>query len=48
METNRAASTQTTLRMYGEFSEAFTGTGCFESTFSLEDKDDTKPYQVQL
>ena len=33
-------------QIYNEFSNMFTGIGCFKSTISLKVKEDAKPYLV--
>ena len=42
------ASAGTMLRMHHEFSDVFNGIECFKGTFSLQIKDDAKPYQALL
>ena len=34
--------------MHDEYKDIFTGNGCFKGTFSLQVKDDAKPYQLPL
>ena len=41
----RAAMTQ---RIHETYGEVFNSIGCFEGTFSLQPKPDSKPYQVPL
>ena len=48
MEAYRGVSVETTLKIHDEYSDVFTGIGCFKGTFSLQVKDDVKAYQVQL
>ena len=33
-------------KLHNEFSDVFSGIGCFEGTFSLQVKDDSWPYQA--
>ena len=40
------AGAETALKIHVEFSDVFTGIGCFKGTFSLQVKDDMKPYQM--
>ena len=35
-----------TQKIHNTFSNVFNGTGCFEGTFSLQLKPDSKPYQA--
>ena len=42
------ASVKTTLTMYNEGRNVFTGIGCFKGTFLLQVTDDVKPYQVPI
>ena len=37
---------KTTSNIHDEYNDLFTGTGCFKGTFSLQVKDDAKPYQA--
>ena len=46
METDRAASTKTTIKIHIEFNNVFMGIGCLKDTFSL--KEDAKPYHIPL
>ena len=41
-------STELTQQMHKEFNNVFNGIGCFEGTFSLQLKPDSRPYQVPL
>ena len=43
---NKRASANMTKQIQKEFKDVFTGIGCFEGTFSLQVKPDSKPYQV--
>ena len=45
-EANRVASAETTLNMHDNFSDIFPWIGCFKGTFTIQVKDDVKPYQV--
>ena len=45
IEIDRATSTKTKIKIYNEFSNMFTGIGCFKGNFSLSLKD-AMPYQV--
>ena len=45
-KSSRAASAETTRRMYSEFSDVLRGIGCFRRTFFLKVKDDAKPDQA--
>ena len=47
-EVDSEASAKITLKMHEEFVTVFTGIGCFEGMFSLQIKDDAKPYQMPL
>ena len=38
--------TETTRKIYNEYCSVFTGIGCFKGTFSLQFKENMKPYQV--
>ena len=42
----RVGSAETTLKIYDEFNDVLTGTGSFKGTFSLQVKDNVRPYQV--
>ena len=46
MEADRAASAETTQTIHNEYSDVSTGIFCFKGIFSLQVKDDVKPYQV--
>ena len=46
METNRAASVETTLKKHDESSDAFIGIGCFKCTSSSQVKDYAKLHQA--
>ena len=46
MEVYRVASVATTLRMHDEFRNICNGSRNFKGTFSLQDENDAKPYQV--
>ena len=39
-------SAETTQQIHKEFDDVFNGNGCFEGTFSLQIRIDSKPYQV--
>ena len=39
-------STEITKQLQKEFEDVFTGIGCFDGTFSLQVKPDSKPYQA--
>ena len=43
-ETSRMVSEEITHKVHDEYTVVFTG--CFEDTFSLQVKDDAKPYKV--
>ena len=43
---NKKRSTETTEQLHKEFEDVFNGIGCFNGTFSLQIKLDSKPYQV--
>ena len=45
-ESNKKRSTETTQQLHKEFEDVFNGIGCFNSTFSLQLKLESKPYQV--
>ena len=45
-ENDRRASANITKQMHMGFEEAFMGIGCFEGTFSLQEKWNSKPYQA--
>ena len=46
IEADRVASTKTTQMMHNDDSDVFKGIGCFKGMFSLQIKDDVKPYQA--
>ena len=46
MEANKWASAGTTQTIHNEYSNVFTGIGCFKGTFSLQVKEDKTPCQV--
>ena len=46
MEIDKRKSAELTQKIYNVFDNIFTGIGCFEGTFSLQLKPDSKPYQV--
>ena len=46
MKVDRLASAETTQKIHIEYSDMFTVIGCFKGTFSLQVKDDAKPYQT--
>ena len=45
-ESDNKANTEITKQLQKEFQAVFTGIGCFDGTFSLQVKLDSKPYQV--
>ena len=45
-EANRRASAWITKQLQNEFKGIFTGIGCFESIFSLQERPDSTTYQV--
>ena len=45
-ENNKRASASITKQIQKEFEEVFTGISCFDGTFSLQVKPDSKPYQA--
>ena len=45
-ESDRKRSTETTQQIHKDFEDLFNHIGCFDSTFSLQLKLDSKPYQV--
>ena len=45
-ENDKRVSTNITKQIQKELEEVFKGIGCFEGTFSLQVKLDSKPYQV--
>ena len=46
MEANKVASAQTTKIIHNDYSDVFTGIGCLKGTFSLQNRNDAKPYEV--
>ena len=48
IEVNKRKSTELTQKIHNVFDNVFNGTGCFEGTFSLQLKPNSKPYQVPL
>ena len=46
MKADRRTSAQTTCGMHSEYSSELARIGCFKGTFSLQIKDDMKPYQA--
>ena len=42
-QTDWATSAKTKIKIQNEFSDIFTGTGCFKGTFSLKVKNNAKP-----
>ena len=48
MEIYKRKSIELTQRIHNVFDSVFRGIGCFEGTFSLQLKPDSKPYQVPL
>ena len=46
METDSATSANTTTKIFNEFSDMFTGIGCFNWHLLIQIKNDAKPYQV--
>ena len=45
-EANRVASAKTTQITHNDYSDVFTGIGCFKASFLLQIKDDVKQYQI--
>ena len=43
---NKKDSAVMTKKVYNDFHDVFNGIGCFEGTFSLQVKPDSKPYQA--
>ena len=46
MKADRVASAKTEQILCNDYSDVFTGNGYFKGTFSLQVKDNAKPYQV--
>ena len=47
-DANKSRSKAMTQRIHEEYGKVFNGIGCFESTFSLQLKPDSTPYQAPL
>ena len=47
-ESNKKKSSESKQQIHKDFDDVFNGTGCFEGTFSLQLKPDSKPYQAPL
>ena len=45
-ESDKKKSAESTWQIHKDFDKVFSGTGCFEGTFSLQPKPDSKPYQA--
>ena len=45
-DNDKRASAEITLQLQRDFKDIFTGIGCFDGTFSLQVKTDSKPYQA--
>ena len=45
-DSDKKASTEIRKQLHKEFEDVFTGIGCFDGTFSLQVKQDSKPYQA--
>ena len=45
-DTDKRYSSEMTQKIHNKFGNIFNGIGCFESTFSLQLKPDSKPYQA--
>ena len=45
---NRKRSTEITQQLHKDFEDVFNGIGCFDGTFSLQLKSDSRPYQAPL
>ena len=45
-ESDKKASTDIAKQLQKEFEDVFTGIGCFDRTFSLQVKSDSKQYQA--
>ena len=48
MEVDKRKSIELTQKIHNMFDNVFNGIGCFEGTFSLQLKPDSKPYQAPL
>ena len=49
MQTNREVSAEKLLsKIPDEYSDVLKGNQCFKGTFSIQVKDDAKPYQMSL
>ena len=46
MQANKVVNGETTQKIYNEYRNVLTGIECFKGNFSLQVRDDTKPYQV--
>ena len=47
-KSNKKRSAEATQQIHKDFGDVFNGIGCFESTFSLQQKPDRKPYHALL
>ena len=47
-ESNKKRSTETTQQIHKDFEVVFNGIRCFDGTFTLQLRPDSKPYQVSL
>ena len=47
MEADRVAHAKRTKLMDNDYSDVFTGIGCFQGAVSLQIKDDAMPHQMQ-
>ena len=47
-DSDKGRSAESTQQIYKDFDDVFNGIGCFEGTFSLQLKPDSKPYQEPL
>ena len=45
-DSNKRKSVESTQQIHKDFDDIFNGIGCFEGTFSLQLKPDSKPYQA--
>ena len=43
---DKVTSAKSALKIHNEYSNVFTGNRCSKGTFSLQVKDDVKPYQI--
>ena len=46
VDADKRKSSEMTQKIHDTFGDVFNGTGCFEGTFSLQLKPDSKPYQA--